>query len=238
MLPTAADGGGATGTAAIDRRLLVGQQVHEQRDGQTDAPGDDERRLDPAEGGKGQKDGRRDGTAEEAGKGVNREGAADPRLGDAVGEDRIVGGVIDAVGKAGQNGGDQQPWIGGDEGDGEEGEAAEDEAGDQHRPRTDAVDEKAGRRLSQAGDDVEGGERQPEIEEADVEALLEQRQQHRQHHNVEMADEMRRRDRQQRLRLAAGGGNAGQALRGVGGHWTFGRALCSPSGITGPARAV
>jgi hypothetical protein len=165
-------------------------------------------------------------------------GAADPRLGDAVGEDRVVGGVIDAVGKAGQDGGDQQPWIGADEGDGEEGEAAEDEAGDQHRTRADAVDQEAGRRLRQAGDDVEGGERQPEIEEADVEPLLEQRQQHRQHHNVEMADEVRRRDRQQRLRLAAGGGNAGQALRGVGGHWTFGWALCSASGITGPARAV
>ena len=216
----------------------LGRRNTSERDAQADAARGRERRLEPAEGGKRQQDCGRDGAAEEAGEGVDREGAADPRLGDAVGEDGIVGGVIDAVGKAGQDRGRQQPWIGGDEGNGEERQPAQDQPGDEHRPRTDAVDEKARRRLRQAGDDVEGGERQPEIEEADVEPLLEQRQQHRQDHDVEMADEVRRRDRQQGLRLAAGGGDAGQALGGVGSHRTFGWARISPRHVSrhGPER--
>ena len=46
----------ATGTGATDRGLLVGDEEHEQRDGQADAPGDGKRRLDPADGGKRQQD--------------------------------------------------------------------------------------------------------------------------------------------------------------------------------------
>ena len=239
MLPLRPLESGAAGAGTIDRRLLVGQEEDEERSCQADAPGDGERRLEPAEGGKRQEDRRSDGAAEEAGKGVDRERATDPGLGDAVGEDRVVGRVIDAVGKAGHDGRKPEPLVGGDEPDREDGQPAEDEPGDEHRSRADAVDEEARRRLGQAGDDVEGGERQPEIEEADVEPLLEQRQHHRQDHDVEMADQVRRRHRQQGLRLASGGGGAGQGLGGVGSHLTLGRALSSARQVSqARARAV
>ena len=78
-------------------------------------PGDDERDLEAAVGGKRQQDRRRDGAAEEAREGVHRERPADAVLGDAVGQDGVVGGVIDAVGEAGHDRRHEQPRIGADE---------------------------------------------------------------------------------------------------------------------------
>ncbi len=77
-------------------------------------------------------------------------------------------------------------------------QAADGEADQQDLSRADMVGEIADRRLRQAGDDAEHGEREAEFDIADAELLLEERKQHRQHEQMEMADPMGDRNRGQR----------------------------------------
>ena len=63
-------------------------------------------------GGEREQDRRRDGPADEAGERMNRERAPDAVVGDAVGQQGVVGGVIDAVGEARHDGDCEQPGIG------------------------------------------------------------------------------------------------------------------------------
>ena len=75
------------------------------------------------------------------------------------------------------------------------------QAGDQHHARADAVDQKADRRLQQPGNDVEYGERQRQLDIADVEVVAHEGEQRRQHEHVIMAHHVRRADRGDQPRL-------------------------------------
>ena len=86
---------------------------------------------------------------------------------------------------------DRKRWH---EPDHREGNGFDDEPRDQHRPRTDAIDQKADRHLQDAGDDVEGHERQAKLRIGDAEILAHDREQGRQDHHVGVADEMRQAD--------------------------------------------
>ena len=77
-------------------------------------------------------------------------------------------------------------------------QAADGEADQQDFSRADMVGEIADRRLRQAGDDAEHGQRKTELDIADAELLLQERKQHRQHEQMEMADPMGDRNRRQR----------------------------------------
>ena len=66
------------------------------------------------------------------------------------------------------------------------------------------VDEIAGRCLRQSGDDREYGERKAELDIADTELCFEERKQHRQHQQMEMADPMRDRNQRERAQRAVG----------------------------------
>ena len=72
------------------------------------------------------------------------------------------------------------------------------EAHQQHFAGADMVGEIADRRLRQAGDDAEHGQREAKLDIADAELLLQEREQHRQHEQMEMADPMGERNRRQR----------------------------------------
>ena len=83
-------------------------------------------------------------------------------------------------------------------------EAAEAKTCQEHLARPDVVGEIADRRLGQAGDQAEHRERKTELDIADAERLLEERQQHRQREDVKMAQKMRDRNRRQRAQCAIG----------------------------------
>jgi hypothetical protein len=82
------------------------------RDCRADEAGAHQRHPGSAVGCQRQQGDRRNGAAEEAGERVHGERTADSPLRDAVGEDGIVGGVIDAVGEPGEHGGDKEPGVG------------------------------------------------------------------------------------------------------------------------------
>ena len=82
--------------------------------------------------------------------------------------------------------------------------AADAEADQQHLAGADMVGEIADRRLGQAGDHAEHGQREAELDIADAELRLQERKQHRQHEQMEMADPMRDRNRRQRAQRAVG----------------------------------
>ena len=221
MLPTlsrACAGSGAAEAGAMRGGLRARHEEHRGCRHQPHEPHEHQRRLEAAVVREREQDRRREGPAQEAGEGVHREGPADPVLGDALAQHGVVGRVIDAVGEPRQHRHHEQPGIGADEAERQERKAAESEARDQDRAGADPVHQEAHGRLGEAGDDIEGGERQPEIEEAHAQPLLEQRQHHRQHHDVEMADQVRRRDGDERLRLARRACGAVQPLCRIGGH--------------------
>ena len=76
--------------------------------------------------------------------------------------------------------------------------AAEREAHQQDFAGADMIGQIAHRRLRQAGDDGKDGQRKAKLDVADAELLFQKREQHRQHHQMEMADPMGGRDRSQR----------------------------------------
>ncbi len=76
--------------------------------------------------------------------------------------------------------------------------ATEREADQQDFAGADMIGQIADRRLRQAGYDGEDGQRKAKLDVADAELLLQKRDQHRQHHHMEMADPMGRGNRGQR----------------------------------------
>jgi hypothetical protein len=75
--------------------------------------------------------------------------------------------------------------------------AAQRQAHQQDFAGADMIGQIADRRLGQAGGDRKDGQREAKIDIADAELRLEERKQHRQHENMEVADPMRGRDRGQ-----------------------------------------
>ena len=137
---------------------------------------------------------------------MNREGAPHALLVDAGRKHGVVGGMVDAVGEARNRCCKQHRGIAKGEAEQHECRAAEAEAADQDALGAEAVDQETHRRLRQAGDDAENGDREAELDEADAQLFLEDGEQRRQHHDVEMADEMRGRDGQQHAQPAVVGG--------------------------------
>ena len=113
-------------------------------------------------------------------------------------QDRVIARVIDAVGEAEQRGADDQRGVAQMHAEQDQRQAADGEADQQHFSGADMVGEIADRRLGQAGDDAEHGQREAELDIADAELRLQERKQHRQHEQMEMADPMRDRNRRQR----------------------------------------
>ncbi len=136
--------------------------------------------------------------AEIAGKSVDREGAAHPRLIHVLGQDRVIGGMIDAVGEPKQHGAGDQGSVAQMQAEQDQREPAERQSTQQDPARAKMVDEIAGRRLRQPGHDGRHGQREPELDIADTKLALQEREQHRQDQQMEMADPMRDRDPGQR----------------------------------------
>lgn len=80
--------------------------------------------------------------------------------------------------------------------------AAEGQPDQQDLARAKMVDEIAGRRLRQPRHHGEHGEREAKLDIADAELRFEEREQHRQDQQMEMADPMRDRDSRQRAQRA------------------------------------
>src|SRR6266481_4800144 len=81
-------------------------------------------------------------------------------------------------------------------------QAPDGEADKEDLAGADVIGQIADRRLREAGDDREHGQRKAEIDIADAELLLQKREQHRQHEQMEMADPMGHRNRRQRAQRA------------------------------------
>jgi hypothetical protein len=92
---------------------------------------------------------------------VNRKRAAHPRFIHMRRQDRIVARVIDAVGKPEQRGADDQRDVAQMQAEHDQRQAADGQADQQDFSRADMVGEIADRRLRQAGDDAEYGQRKP-----------------------------------------------------------------------------
>ncbi len=142
--------------------------------------------------------GGRDRAAEETGKGVDRKGAAHARRIHVRRQDRIIGRMIDAVGEPEQHGARDQPAVTEMQAEHDQCKAAQRQAHQQDFAGADMIGEIAHRRLGQAGYHGEHGQREAELDIADAELLLQKREQHRQYHQMEMTDPMRRRNRGQR----------------------------------------
>ena len=133
---------------------------------------------------------RRDGGARIARERMNGKGAAHAALVDAAREHRVVGRVVDAVGEARQAHRDQQPSVGRQHPEREEARTAQQQPEGQHPARTEAVDGEAQRRLHQRRDDIEHAEREAQFDEAHPHLVRQQRQQRRQRHDVQVADQV------------------------------------------------
>src|SRR5665647_1851860 len=82
--------------------------------------------------------------------------------------------------------------------------AAQREAHQQDLAGADMIGEVAHRRLGQAGDDGKDRQREAELDIADAELLLQEREQHRQHQQMEMADPMGGRNQDKRPQRGVG----------------------------------
>jgi hypothetical protein len=106
--------------------------------------------------------------------------------------------MVDAVGEAEQSGADDQCRVAEMQAQRNQRAAAQSHAEDQNFSRADAIDDITDRRLSQAGHDGEHGERQAQVDIGDAKPVFQEREQHRQHEDVEVADPVRHRDRAER----------------------------------------
>ena len=191
-------------------RLGVQQvPVRHQQQADDQAGGAGERQGDAPVEQRGQEHDHRRGEGEAgvAAKGVDREGAAHAPLLDRAREDRVVGGMEHAVAQARDHHQRDQHRIARKQADQTDRQAEQGEPGDQDRAGAEAIDEEPDRRLGQAGDAVQHGERQPERGVADAELVAQQRKQGRQDQDVEVTEEVRRADQADHLEIAPGAGD-------------------------------
>ena len=169
--------------------------------------------------------------AEEARKGVDRKRTAHPRFIHMRRQDRVIAGVIDAVGEPEQRGADDQRGVAQVHAEHDQRQAADGEPDQQDFSGADMVGEIADRRLRQAGHHAEYGQRKTELDIADAELHLQERKQHRQHEQMEMADPMGDRNRRERAQRGVRLGllRCGQNIDHVG---------SKPRMLDGPARAT
>ena len=139
---------------------------------------------------------------------------AQPRLGDAAVEHRVVHRVEHAVADAGHHRPAGQHPVALAGGIAQRRHAQQRQAAEQHRPRAVAVDPEARQRLHDAGDDEEDRQQEAQLRVADLERVLQPREQRRQQQLAEVADAVRQADQ------ADDGGVAAQrrGLQGECGH--------------------
>jgi hypothetical protein len=138
------------------------------------------------------------------GKGVDRKCAAHARVIHVGRKDRIIGRMIDAVGKPQQNRAGNQPAVTEMQADHDQREAAKRKSHQQDFAGADMVGKIAHWCLCQGGYHGEHGQREAKLEVVDAELFLQKREQHRRHHEMEMADPMGRRNRSQRTQRCVG----------------------------------
>ncbi len=111
---------------------------------------------------------------------------------DPVGQQGIIGRVIDGVGEPQQRVHHAEGEETRDQRRGGQGNRTDQQAADQHRPCRGAIDQEAGRRLQQRRNDVERRDDEAELGIADIELGPHMREQRRQHEHIDVADEMGR----------------------------------------------
>jgi hypothetical protein len=155
-------------------RAGIGKPDHDQqqRHRKSDATCGDQCARPADAGDQRRHDRRSDRAAEKAGEAVDRKRPAHPRLVHVGGEDRVVGGMIDAIGEAEQRGAADQGSVAEMQAEQDQRTAAQRHAEDQDLSGADAIDQIADRRLGQAGDHGEGGQREAELDIADTELRL------------------------------------------------------------------
>ncbi len=126
--------------------------------------------------------------------------------------------MVDAIGKARRGHGDQQDRIGRLQRQGEEAHTANDKAGDEDAAGAEPVTGKAHRRLHEQRDQIEQGQGETDLEEASPEMARQERQQRRQGHDVDMADEVSRRYLRQQDALRSRHGRTGGSKVVTGRH--------------------
>jgi len=181
----------------------TGRASQHRRDDHANSAGGDQRELHSEGGGEHQHRRRSDCTAKHAGKGVDGESAADTRGGNPRRHDRVIGRVIDRIRDADQSGRCEQPEVGIDEPDRGDRQPAQPQCRDEQSPRADAIGEISHRQLRGDRSQRADRQREAELDKTDAEMLFQVREQRRQHEDMEMGDEMRRRDEPDRLNLAA-----------------------------------
>ena len=184
----------------------IGNAEHdqEQRHQRSHRAGHDQRAVAADRGDESCDDRRCHRAAEEAGKGMDREGAAHPRLIHMGRQDRVVGRMIDAVGEAEQHGTDDQRGVAEMQAESDQRTAADGQPDQQDLARADMVGKVTDRRLGQARHHREHRQRETELDIADAELLLQEWEQHRQHEDMEMADPMGDRNPGQGAQRAVG----------------------------------
>ena len=141
-------------------------------------------------GSDAQQDRWRKGGARIARERVDGERTAHPVFIDAGRKQRVIGRMVDAVGEAGEAHRNQQPAVAREQTQRKETAAAEDQPERQHLAGAEAVDCESQRRLHQGRDDVENAERKAQLDEAHPHLVRQDRQQRRQGHDVQMADQV------------------------------------------------
>jgi hypothetical protein len=151
--------------------------------------------------------GRRQRPAEAAGDAVDTERMAEARRVHLAVEQGEVDRMEDAIADAGHDGEQQQHRVmrAGREAEGRSGQQTE--AGEQDRPRAEAVDDEARQRLHGARDDEEDRHQEPELRVADRERFLQPREQRRQQELAEVADAVRDADEGDQGRVLAHAGS-------------------------------
>ena len=117
-------------------------------------------------------------------------------------EDRVVGGMEDAVAEPGREGGQQQHPVRRDQPRGPRGAREQRHAGQQHPERPEAVDQEPGDGLPEARCGVEDGDDQPQRDVGDAQLVAEQREQGRQDQLEEVAREVNGADDRDDARVA------------------------------------
>ena len=190
------------GARAIVERRTVAQHhhQHQRRERGRREVGDAPRTRQRGEPGQ---EHRRQRPAEIAGDAMHRIRVPQARLRHALVEDGEVHRMKSRIAQAGQHRGERQPGVAVGAGRGECGHDETAECCQQHRPGADLVDQEAGERLADGGDDEERAHQQTQLGVRQAEVADEGRKQRRQQQMKEMRGAVRKADQADGARVIA-----------------------------------
>jgi hypothetical protein len=137
---------------------------------------------------------RRQRPADIAADAVHRETMRQPRLGDALVQQGVIGRMEHAIAAAGDKGAQHQLQIAVRAGQQQRRHAQQRDAAEQHGARAQPVDHEAGHRLADAGDHEEHRHQQAQLGIAQMELRLQPRNQRRQDDMIKMRRAVRQPD--------------------------------------------